>query len=228
MLDRHGWLVRLVGVAWVLGGVATTDAAVLCKNKRTGALAIAPGVCAKKQVPVTLGNGLAVTDTTLSAGLQTAVGAVMLAGAADATTTSTTPTTLDSFTVTAPGPGMLTVTVSGFYFIGAQAPGTSSITVLGDLGLCDTADTDTTCGDTYANLWYQDADDDSNVNTTPAFTLTRTVAVAVAGDRTFYVNGQAASPGQPIALWGTSTTNANAGPTASVVFTPATLAVTRP
>jgi len=227
MLDRHGRLSRLVGAACLATSVATANATVLCKNKRTGALSIAPGVCAKKQVPVTLGNGLTVTDTTLSAGLPTAVGAVMLAGAATATTSNGTPTTLDSFTVTVPGPGMLTVTVSGFYYIGAQAPGTTSITVLGDLGLCDTADTDTTCGDTYTNLWYQDADNDSNVNTTPAFTLTRTVAVT-AGDRTFYVNGQAASPGQPIALWGTSTTNANAGPTASAVFTPATLTVTRP
>ncbi len=228
MLDRLGRLCGLVGVACVVSGVATADAAVLCKHKKTGALSIAAGVCTKKQVPVTLGNGLTVTDTTLSGGVPPAVGAVMLAGASTATTTNTTPTTLDSFTVTAPGPGILTVTVSGFYFIDAQAPGASSITVLGDLGLCDTADTDTTCGSTYVNLWYQDADNDTDVNTTPAFTLTRTVAVATAGARKFYLNGQAASPGQPIALWGTSTTDANAGPTASVIFTPAALTVTRP
>jgi len=228
MLDRLGRLCWLVGVACMVGGVATADAAVLCKNKKTGALTISPGVCSKKQVPVTLGNGLAVTDTALSAGLPPAVGAVMLAGDGTATTTNTTPTTLDSFTVGVPGPGSLTVTVNGFYYIGAKAPGATSITVVGNLGLCDTADVDTTCGGTYVDLWYQDADNDSDVNTTPAFSLTRTVAVATAGDRTFYLNGQAASPGQPIALWGAGPPNANAGPTASAVFTPATLTVTRP
>jgi hypothetical protein len=228
MLDRHGRLWGLVGVACVVGGVVTANAAVLCKNKKTGALSISPGICSRKLVPVTLGNGLVVSDVGLSAGAQPAAGAVVLAGAGVATTTNTTPTKLDSFTVTVPGPGTLTVTVTGFFFIDAQAPGTTSITVVGDLGLCDDPDVNTTCGGTYTDLWYQDADNDSDVNTTPAFTLTRTVAVAAAGDRTFYVNGQAASPGQRIALWGTGPADPNAGPTATAVFTPTTLAVTRP
>lgn len=228
MRHRHGRVWGLATAACVIGGVATADAAVLCKHKKTGALSIAAGVCSKKQVPVTLGNGLTVTDTALSAGLPPAVGAVMLAGAGTATTTNTTPTTLDSFTVTVPGPGSLTVTVNGFFYIGAKAPGTTSITVLGNLGLCDTTDVNTTCGGTYTDIWYQDADNDSDVNATLAFSVTRTVAVAAAGDRTFYVNGQAASPGQPIALWGAGPADANAGPTASAVFTPATLTVTRP
>jgi hypothetical protein len=228
MGDRHVRLCGLVAIAVVATATAGAYGAVLCRNRKTGVLSLSAGVCTKKQTTVTLDNGLAVTDSGLSAGLPAAAGAVQLAGADVATTLAVTPTTLDSFTVTLPGPGTLTVTVSGFYLIDADAPGTTSITVKGDLGLCDTANDSVQCGNTYVDLWYQDADDDSDVNTTPAFTLTRTVAVSGAGTRTFYLNGQAASPGQAITLWGDGNVAPNKGPTATAVYSPATLLVTRP
>lgn len=95
--DRHGRLWGLVAVALVAGAVSAADGAVLCRSKKTGALAISAGVCSKKQTTVTLGNGLAVTDTSLSGGLQAATGAVQLAGADVAHTLNITATKLDSF-----------------------------------------------------------------------------------------------------------------------------------
>ena len=203
------------------------DAAVLCQQKRSGRLALRASACkpAELTVDVTqlaLPDGV-VTPAKLSAAARAAAGSVAL----DGSTSATTPTTLDSFTVAVPGPGTLLVSVAGALLVNADATTMAALTVPARVGLCDTPASDSQCAGTYSQVWVQDADDTDASSPTPGFTLTRTVAVSGAGARTFYVNGEApATAGASVALWVDPIVGA--GPVASVTFAPAALGVTKP
>jgi hypothetical protein len=213
-----------------------TDAAVLCQHKRSGRVSARAAACARSETAVDLGQLIpagsvttprladgAVTPGKLSADARAAAGSVVLEGS----TSLTSPTVLDSFTVNAPGPGTLLVTVAGMLLIDADAITGNALTVSAGIGLCDTPDSNTQCDGTYSQVWYQDADDNDPSNDTPAFTLTRTVSVAGAGPRVFYVNGEAPnSPGASLGLW--KDLVVGAGPVATAVFVPGTLSVTSP
>lgn len=121
-------------------------------------------------------------------------GSVLLSG----WTASTSATTMDTFTVTAPADGVLVVTVAGFYLLDADSTTTSSRVTSAYLGLCDTSNSFSDCQGA-AHVYYEDPDNASSSNATPAFTLTRTVPVT-AGTRTFYVNGWSQS-GASFYLW---------------------------
>lgn len=221
----------IVGLLALVAALADrADGAVLCQQKKSGRLAVRPAACAKSEkaadltpfVPIADG---AVTSAKLSLDARTAVGSVVLSGG----TGATTPTKLDSFTVNAPAPGTLLVTVAGMLYIDADSPVIQSLTVAVRIGLCDTPDSDSDCGGTYSQVWYQDADDEpSNLNGTPAFTLTRTVSVATSGPRVFYVNGEIPpSPGAiTLTLW--QDPIVGLGPVATAMFFPGSLSVTKP
>jgi hypothetical protein len=202
-------------VAAVVLASAGADAAVLCQQKKSGHLLIRPAACKKAELAV---------DLTQFLGAGTAVGSVTLEGS----TGATTPTVLDSFTIQAPGPGSLLVTVSGMIQVNADATTSAAVTVPARLGLCDTSASDSQCDGTYAQVYHQDADDEDTLDTTPSFTLTRTVSVAAAGPRVFYVNGEAppSPPGATLSLWVDPIVGA--GPVASATFVPAPLQVTSP
>ena len=246
-------IVGLVALAVAFAGRA--DGAVLCQQKRSGRLAVRATACARSETPADLtpfvptaaangglavtGNALviapggvatghladgAVTSAKLGPGARTAAGSVVLTGG----TGATTPTKLDSFTVNVPAPGTLLVTVAGMLYIDADSTVAQSLTVAVRIGLCDTPDSDSDCGGTYSQVWSQDADDASSLNSTPAFILTRTVSVAASGPRVFYVNGEVpASPaGIALTLW--QDPIVGLGPVATAMFFPGSLSVTRP
>ena len=215
------------GTVVALLALQQADAAVVCQQKKSGHLLLRPTACKRAETLVDL-PALAmpsggITPANLSPGARTASGSVTLEG----TTSATTPTALSSFTVQVPGPGTVLVTVAGMLMINADATTQAALTVPARIGLCDTPATDTQCAGTYTQVWYQDADDADAANATPAFTLTRTVAVAAAGPRVFYVNGEApATPGASLSLWVDPIVGA--GPVASATFVPAALTVTTP
>jgi len=128
------------------------------------------------------------------------VGQVSLFGG----TNVTTPTTLDSFAVNVPGPGVLLITVSGNYWLNADATSTTSLITTCYLGLCTTANSSANCDGTYYDFYLQDADNASPTNETPTFILTRTINVGSAGTRWFYLNGQSSgvAPAPNLSLYG--------------------------
>ncbi len=215
-------------------------AAVLCKHKKTGALAIR-SARTRRQVQVGT-TQLTVNDTSLDVNLPTttattstslphpATGSTQLLSDS-ASTSATTATKLDSFTVQIPGAGALTVIVSGFYWLNADAAGANSLTTSFQLGLCDTEAAFDQCGGALFQPYFQDADDTSSTNATPAFTVTRTVAVGGAGTRTFYLNGAVTNAAHTLHLRGHSdgdVDDGTKGPIATAIFTPAGLTVSRP
>ena len=146
-----------------------------------------------------------------------------------ATTNSITPVTLDRFTVDVPAAGVLHVTVAGQYWLDADATSASSLTTNAYLGLCDTVDSNADCAGTFDYYYFQDADDASGSNSTHGFTITRTVAVAGAGQRTFFLNGAVNDVADTLNLWGCGDFGcAIGGPVATVTFVPGALNVTRP
>ena len=111
--------------------------------------------------------------------------------------------------------------------INADATTQAALTVPARLGLCDTPASDSQCAGTYSQIWVQDADDSDANNTTTAFTLARSIAVAAAGPRVFYVNGEAPpTPGGSLTLWVDPIVGD--GPVATATFVPAALTVTSP
>lgn len=173
----------------------------------------------------------AVDASKLAPGAMAAVGSVTLLNQdSGASTSATTPTTLDSFTADLPAAGTLSVTVKGMIWLDADAAGTTAITPRAHLGLCDVPDsgTDADCDNTYGEVFTQDADNAGASNDTPAFTLTRTVTIGGAGQRTFYVNGDVDDASHTLNLWGCSDESCSGGPVATATFTPMALMVTRP
>jgi len=114
------------------------------------------------------------------------VGSLLLVGS----TNAQDPTTVESFTVDAPGPGTLLIEVMGNIWIDADASSASSLTTRVNWGICTTPNASDSCGDTYWDTHYQDADNVSSNNATPGSGRARTVEVSAAGPQTFYVNAE--------------------------------------
>ncbi|NPA42359.1 MAG: hypothetical protein GXO18_08815 [Aquificae bacterium] len=130
-------------------------------------------------------------------------------------TKSYKPTTLRSFTVSVPGPGMVLVQVSGVWRLDVDAISPSSESGVFYLGLCDRRDDSSTCGNTYIEYWHQDADHADNVDTTHSFIITRAIYVPRKGKRTFYLNAQVGNPDTTLYLGGSVK--------ATVIFVPSKL-----
>jgi len=153
--------------------------------------------------------------TAQSVALAPAAGSVALSG----TTLSSSPATLDQFSVVAPGPGVLMLQVSGQWWYNLDASSANSATQCFFMGLCDAANTSASCGSTWGNYCYQDADNISPTNSTMGFAITRTVPIGAAGTYTYYINGQ--SDGT-VSLYLYSYTSATA------IYIPNSLTVTSP
>ena len=136
MRIRRTMVVVSLGV--VVGGTAAS-AAVLCKNKKTGALAIATTACSKKQIQVELtSGGLAVTATSLavtSAPFATNAATVggyapaqlvrAMGSSGSATISSTNggaENLITQVTIKAPGPGLLVASTNLQVAGGAGCP----------------------------------------------------------------------------------------------------------
>ena len=136
MRIRRTMVVVSLGV--LVGGTAAS-AAVLCKNKKTGALAIATTACSKKQIQVELtSGGLAVTATSLavtSAPFATNAATVggyapaqlvrAMGSSGSATISSTNggaENLITQVTIKAPGPGLLVASTNLQVAGGAGCP----------------------------------------------------------------------------------------------------------
>ena len=131
-----------------------------------------------------------------------AVGMIELVG----TTTSASADTIDSFTVSVPGPGTLYVQVAGDFFHNLDAGAATSLTAAYSWGICDTPNASTSCGGTYQPTFTQDADDASGTNDTPGSLRARVVSVAGSGSRTFYLNAARAASASELETWNTYAT----------------------
>jgi hypothetical protein len=112
------------------------------------------------------------------------------------TTINGGPAELARFTTTAPGSGVLVVTLEGNALLNYDAANASSVTDSGSLGLCNaTATLDAAnCGQTI-EVFSQDADNASGTNATDQFSITRVIPVP-AGATTLYLNALEGSPGE--------------------------------
>jgi hypothetical protein len=164
-----------------------------------------------------LNGSVNVVDLNTSA--RPAVGVISLGSTGATGTTSTSPTLLESFTVSVPASGYLVVTLYGTFLVNADAPSTASIRRLCNIGLCTTANSSSTCGDTWITVDATDPDNASSFNDVYPFTVTRVFSVT-AGNRTFYINGATDVAGEQFILWDDSF--------AQVQFFPATLSVSAP
>ncbi len=135
-------------------------------------------------------------------------------------TTSTVPVTLGQFTASAPGPGYFLVTVSGQWYLDADATSAAALTTYCLMGLCDSPGNSGVCGGTWNAYYVQDADNTDNNNPTHTLSITREFAVPSAGNYVYYLNGETTNPLYTLYSWGAMT--------ASVIFVPNTLNVTSP
>ncbi len=154
----------------------------------------------------------------LSASAVPAVGYTTISGSSS----SSAPETVDDFTVTVPGAGMLVVTVTGGYFFDLDAPANTTLIDYGGFGLCDTPNSNLTCDGTFMNSYYQDAEDASpNTNNhTHFFSIQRVVSVT-AGSYTFYFNARRTNTyNATFWLWGAAKV--------SVMYFPSSLTMSSP
>lgn len=145
----------------------------------------------------------AVTSEKLAPGVASRVG-LLHTSFGTTSTTSTSPVTMQSFFVDAPGPGKLLLIASGQFYMNLDAASSSSLTASTELGLCDSPDTDdiTSCGESYYLTYFQDADNASFTNVTKFFTITRYFDIGSAGIHTFYLNGNTSHPSYTLNLYG--------------------------
>lgn len=127
------------------------------------------------------------------------VAAIELSGS----TNAQVPTTVDSFTVTAPGAGTLLVEVIGDIWLNADATSASSLTTWAYWGICTAANSDATCGTTYGDTDYQDADNVSSTNATPGTARARVIDVGAAGPVTLYMNAATLNTGETLFTYNT-------------------------
>lgn len=109
-------------------------------------------------------------------------------------TTNTTPTELDSVTITAPGPGTLLVTAFMDLFIDCDSTSASAVVCQqAAVGLCSTANSSEDCGGSYRSIWHEDPDSGPifGTNAQHFVTIGRTVPVPAAGPVRIFINGQA-------------------------------------
>jgi len=162
-------------------------------------------------------------NTALSAGTAYALDPTVAPAAGTVTfyptsSNSSSFTAIGQFSVLAPGPGFLTINLSGFAYIDADATSTTSLTTYFGLSLCDAPNT--ICPNTTVYIYVTDPDNSSTDNTTPAYSFNMTVPVFFAGTYTFYLNAWTGSAGWRVYGWGPAT--------ASAIFSPNTLTMTSP
>lgn len=147
-------------------------------------------------------------------------GAIASAGwteLATASTNSTSPVTLDSVEVLAPGPGTLIIQLSGQVYLDADAVSTTSVTAYAELGICDSLNSSGYCDGTYDPFFSQDADNISSNNVTKYVNIQRLVFVSAAGPRKFYINGAVGNSSTFLWLY--------TGPKVVAIFLPAAMGV---
>ncbi|MGD2146743.1 MAG: hypothetical protein PVH41_08620 [Anaerolineae bacterium] len=138
-------------------------------------------------------DGYQAAELMSGGGIGSAAGTTTIYGS----TTSNNVEQMDSFTVYVPGAGTLTLFVFGSGMLDCHATSSSSQLCTGTkLGICDTAGSSTTCGQSYRELYYEDPDDASPFNAQHWITVARTVVVSSEGPRTFYLNGQSFEEGK--------------------------------
>jgi hypothetical protein len=129
---------------------------------------------------------------TAGSDLMSAAGTATISGS----TTSASVAELDRFTVSAPGPGVLTVMVMGSAFLDCDASSSDSrLCTNASIGICDTSASAAACGHIYQHYDAQDPDNSGDENKENWITLVRTVTVSSAGDRIFYLNGSSHEEG---------------------------------
>lgn len=156
----------------------------------------------------------AVGTSELLAAASAAVATIAVAG----NTTGTGTETIETFTVTVPGPGYLRLTLDGTLWMNLDATTTASELEFATIGLCTATDSisGSDCGNPQS--WsFQDADNATGTNHTPAVSLTRTVQVASAGTHTYYINADVAA--STLDLWDAQVT---------ALFAPDTLTIATP
>ena len=116
-------------------------------------------------------------------------------------TSNTTPTSLVSFTVTAPAAGYLLVQFNGQMWHDADSTVAGARTVPFDLGLCTTADSSTSCNGTWLDHWTEDADNSTGSNETVGVSKELLISVPAAGDHTFYLNAMPNTGTDRIEVW---------------------------
>jgi hypothetical protein len=151
-------------------------------------------------------NSAAVADGSLEAAdlAATALGA---AGTIDigGNTTNATPTEIDSITVTAPGPGTLTVLAFMDTFIDCDSTVASTrICSTAAIGICDAGAVGTaaSCGTSYRTIWHEDPDNTNSLNKQHFLSMGRTFTVDAAGARRVFINAQGPEAGRTIDIRG--------------------------
>ncbi|NOY94276.1 MAG: hypothetical protein GXP55_24120 [Deltaproteobacteria bacterium] len=138
-------------------------------------------------------------------------GSVLTGGAAAGTyrvsgvAPTNSPATLETFVVRAPGPGSLTVMVTGSAWVDCDSTTTSSKVCSGALvGICDAAAVLSTaqCGTSGMAVWHEDPDNVSRSNAQHLITFVRTIPVAAAGNVQIWVNGQGPESSMQLRLTG--------------------------
>lgn len=144
-----------------------------------------------------------VTVDKLAPGVAARVG-LLHTGFGTTSTTSTSPTTMQSILVEAPAAGKLLLIASGQVYLNMDAPTSSSLTAYGQLGLCDAFDDGSiaACGESYYPIYFQDADNAGPSNETKYFTITRYFDIPSAGLYTYFLNGATSNSSYPFNLYG--------------------------
>jgi hypothetical protein len=120
-----------------------------------------------------------------------------LSGSANGTTV----VQMATFEVVAPGPGTLTVMVSGSAFVDCDATsGTSRICSTAAMGICDTTASSASCGGSFRSIWHEDPDDATTLNMEHHVTLVRAVPAAAAGPVRLYLNGRGPAAGSTLLM----------------------------
>lgn len=110
---------------------------------------------------------------------------------------------LDAFSVTTPGPGTLTVLITGTYIRGCDASSTSSRLCSGEIGICTTSASSASCGRSYRRVDTIDPDNVSGIDGRGLLTVTRHFNVASAGTSQYFVNASGGTGGENFVFDGT-------------------------
>jgi hypothetical protein len=129
-------------------------------------------------------------------------------------TSNDSPSTLDTFQVTAPGEGTMTIIVMGSAFLDCDSTSTSSRHCRARLGICEGQDSDNSCGISWRVYDFEDPDNASSINEEHFITVASTFSVQ-GGTKTYYLNGQSYQSGM---MWRISGY-------AMAIFTPSSLPV---
>ncbi len=138
-------------------------------------------------------------------------GSVLTGGAAAGTyavngqASTNTPATIETFVVRAPGPGSLTVMVTGTAWVDCDSTTTSSkLCSSAQIGICDAPSVLTSgpCGGTVLPVYHEDPDNTGPGNEEHLITIARTITVSAADTVQIWVNGRGPESGRQLRLRG--------------------------